>query len=669
MKSSFRDNQLNELYKKHNKGNVLVLMLLFVVLLNIYPFITISKADENNTKTITVTKVWQNDEESVRPDNITVYIKTTSAQLITGTALEAKMKSLAGNGGTNLNNTTITAIKKASKGQYEAKKSSLTSNNEVQSSGEKVYMWYDGGTIYFYSEASTIYMNANSTGTFRKMRNLTDISGLEYFNTSYVTDMNRIFQDSTKIADFSPISGWDVGYVTTFEFSFGSNNPGTDPFQPDNMNAFKDWDVSNVTNFNQAFKGWKNVTTLEPIKDWDVSKVTTFNQAFNWFVSLTDDTRDYIKDWDVSRVSNFANMFNNAGAITKPIFTNRPGTWGASNGSYIPNANAQPALTPTSPPAMPPTTIQYTNSSSNCTLTKNGSIWTYEFTVTDDNSKYSVWEDVPADYTSTATSSNPITDVTNSATITNTNTKRREITVTKVWDDDIDSSQRPSSVKVHLKKDGTTTEKLSEDSGWTQNGDGTWTYKFYVYDTDNYSVYEEDVICYTSDAPSSSPRGVISDAATITNSLNKYNIILKDQVTGNLADTNKRFTFNISIYKQDNTDVTGDFLSNRTVELKHGEQVIISGIPQGYKYSIQETSTDYTESYKIEKTDDNSEIEGQTSGIKAERTLTENQTVTFINDKTDTVQTGINVDINPYIVLSLGAIVLIFITKITNRYL
>ena len=45
-------------------------------------------------------------------------------------------------------------------------------------------MWYDNGTIYFWSESEKVYLNADANNSFKFFSNLTDISGLAYIDTS-----------------------------------------------------------------------------------------------------------------------------------------------------------------------------------------------------------------------------------------------------------------------------------------------------------------------------------------------------------------------------------------------------------------------------------------------------------------------------------------------------
>ena len=662
---------------KMNRKHMLKFLFLLTIFTCLFTVIEIDVKAAESTKKITVTKVW-NDENNIlglRPTDITAHIETKSSYLIDGPSLESKMKTLSGSGDINSDNTTITAIKKATKDEYEAKKSSLTSNNEVQTNGDKTYMWYDSGTIYFYSEADNIFLNANSGGTFRKMLNLTDISGLAYFNTSYVTDMNRIFQNCLSLENITPISGWNTSFVTDFTFSFGSSNTN-DSMSIKSFEALRSWDVSNALTFNQTFKACKQVTTLEPLKDWNVSKVTNVNQMFNWNKGLTTEGLSYIKDWDVKRVSIFNNMTNNLNTgVVRPDFTKRPprtsgSSWNTS-GTYYPQGDALDSATPDTAPSYSSTNL-YTTTSSNWIDNGDGT-WTYEFTVPNDNASYKAWEDSVSKYTSDALEDNKKDVSDNAVTITNT-LPIRDITITKVWEDDNNSfEKRPTDIIVHLISSDSSVDKTS--GTWTNNGDNIWKYTYKVYgDNTAYSVYEEEVLGYTSDATSESKKDVVDNKATIKNTLETYNIELTTKVTGSNAELSDEFTYTINIYDENDNPLTKSIIidgvlttldsGSITKVLKHGESVIISGIPKGYKYKMMQTDTDYTESYTIEKSgQDTVNDSSNDTGII---TLNQNQKVTFNNNKEAPSITGINISIAPFlliIILSLIVIDVILIEK------
>lgn len=674
------------------------------------------------TKTITVTKTWVNDDDSVRPDNLTVSIKQTKSLLLSGSSnddpntspIEDKIKQIAGDGSANRNNTNIKAIKYATDAQYEAKKSSLTSSNEIQQSGEKTYMWFDpsDGTMYMYSEAGTIYLDNYSGGMFRKMTALEDISGLSHLDTSYVMDMNRMFQDSIKISDFSPISGWDVGYVQNFRFAFGSTTT-SNSFVATSLEPFRNWNMSNVQNMNQMFKCWRNVTTLEPIKDWDVGKVKDLEQVFNYATSLTDDTRDYIKDWDVRAVTIFTSMFNNVGTVTKPVFTRRPGRW-RSAGTYEPSGGAITPPDPDIPPDIDLTPTIYSDDGSgtgdgtnagDCVVTKNGNTWTYVFTVPDSDGKWYVWEETTDGthvndknglvdaYTESSDGTDGLGGSENdairgispggSASLTNTNTKRKEITVTKNWDDDSDAmGVRPndlSDVNLRLKLNGSDVKTSNDDTGrWTQSGD-TWTYTFVHYSNSSvtdYSVSEDAVQFYDSDGYSAKPvtssGGTLPDtgAVDITNEYKAYDLTVTKEVTGNQGDKTKKFGVTVSISgvvpeksytitvlggtplapSAVTSDSSGNI--NQTIELKDTDSVKIEGITKGASYTVSEVYGDYDPTVTVTGDSSAATASGSASG-----TISADTGIKFTNNKSGILPTGLFSD-SEHLMIMLGAALL-----------
>lgn len=275
--------------------------------------------------------------------NLYAMWKSTIPAMINGTGedLLGKMKTFANNNTPVSNpysivNTNITAFVRATKDEYEAMKSNLTSDNLISapSSAYEIYMWFDNGKIYYYTEADKLTVNGNIGKMFAKMSNLTDISGLAYFDTSNITDMNRVFQDCVSLADLTPITNWDTSKVTDMAFMFGANPPNE--MSITDLTPLANWDTSKVTSFNQTFKYCTQLTNLSGIANWDVSSATTFNQMFNRS-GLTDALA--IVGWTPKRSADFSSMLANTSSLPnnkKPSFTSLPGTWN-SNGTYIPN--------------------------------------------------------------------------------------------------------------------------------------------------------------------------------------------------------------------------------------------------------------------------------------------------------------------------------------------
>lgn len=654
-------------------------VVLFIILFNIiFSYSAVFATDA--TVNITITKVWENDNPADRPNDITVHLEKTSAKLITGSQLRSKMNTLA--------TSSLKRILKATEAQYNAKRSSLTaSKNEVQASDSnyKVYMWYEtsNNAIYFYSEADNIYMNQNSASAFYNFTQLEDISGLAYFNTSYVTDMHAMFNRCYALKNISPLANWNVSNVTDMSTMFAGYYSSWPPnhMSIESIEPLRNWDVSNVVNMNSMFiynKSANSFTSVEPLSGWNVQCVTNMGKIFDW-TRVSDAAT--LSGWNVQSLKTYNMMFGNCPSLedtpqSLPIFQNRAGTW-TSDGSFSTSVPAQ-VISPHGVPAMGADAFQTQSNN----WVKSGNTWTYTFTVNNDGSIYKTWEDatnLPSNYVSSAGSAaDAIYVENNAATITNTNT-RRYINITKQWNDDGDSSLRPANITLHLTKDGTTDFLVSNNNDWVKSGN-TWTYVFEVSDNDNYSVWEDTVNGYTTNAPQCSPIAISNNSATIINDVNRYDITLLKKVTGNMAKVNKEFEYTITLYDRNNNLLTGNIsiekngtplqiVNGGTITLKHNDQLVISNVIEGYKYSITEADTDYIEHYKIENTNNSSVLVALNQGRTiSNRPLNQNETVTFINDKEDVPATMASTYTGPFIITTMLSILLIVAVK-NKKYL
>ena len=142
--------------------------------------------------------------------------------------------------------------------------------------------------------------------------------------TSKITDMGSMFRNSSFNQD---ISSWDVSNVTDMSDTFRGNNSFNQPIGH--------WDVSKVTNMTSLFQ---NSPFNQDISSWDVSSVTgmtgmfrtsPFNQDISsWDVGnvkwidgmffATPFNQD-ISSWDVSSVTNMSDMFQSATPFNQDI--------------------------------------------------------------------------------------------------------------------------------------------------------------------------------------------------------------------------------------------------------------------------------------------------------------------------------------------------------------
>ena len=277
----------------------------------------------------------------------------------TGKAVNTKWKHLAGTGleddsaeyDVDNNVTTIT------RSQIEPDTSTMTEDNEVQSanSSKKIYSWYDNGTIYWWSEATGIYLNEDASNMFSDFTSLTDVY-LD-FDTRNTTDVNRMFYGCRSIEEID-LSGWNTSNVTDMfslvvftdslvkldltGWDFTAYNPSDgwlmskisggmtsnhewtklktikmdNVIFPTNMYAtfsyvsaeeisLKNVDTSNVTNMEYVFRQITNIKSLD-LSSFDTSKVTSM---YGLFEGADDLESVDVSSFNTSRLTSLRHIF------------------------------------------------------------------------------------------------------------------------------------------------------------------------------------------------------------------------------------------------------------------------------------------------------------------------------------------------------------------------
>ena len=130
-------------------------------------------------------------------------------------------------------------------------------------------------------------------------------------NTSKITDMSRLFFDSTR-KDFSGIETWDTSHVKDMSSMFSLAKYFN--------HSIGNWDVSKVTDMSNMFEEAKVFN--QSIGNWDVSKVENMSYMFLNAKSFNQP----IGKWNVSNVKNMYGMFEYAKSFNQPI-----GDWNVSN--------------------------------------------------------------------------------------------------------------------------------------------------------------------------------------------------------------------------------------------------------------------------------------------------------------------------------------------------
>ena len=134
---------------------------------------------------------------------------------------------------------------------------------------------------------------------------------LSNWDTSNVTDMGYMFNHDYSLTTVN-LSDWDTSKVTTTKgmFSVGASYVGNG--QLTEIIGLESFDTSNVTDMTAMFYGAGQMTHYN-ISGWNVSKVQSFNHMFcdNYKLESLDLSR-----WDVSSVKTIYNMFDDARSLT-----------------------------------------------------------------------------------------------------------------------------------------------------------------------------------------------------------------------------------------------------------------------------------------------------------------------------------------------------------------
>ena len=231
-------------------------------------------------------------------DNKTLYAQwiEATATFDTGSNVNAKMKRLSGSTSAtySTSNSNITAVERVD----ELPDMEFTSDNIVSTSNSlaPIYMWFDSGTIKWYTNSDTIYLNENSSYMFSNLTRVTSID-ISDVNTSNTTNMGYMFNNCAYLETID-LSNFDTSNVTKMSYMFYYNTKLTS-LNLENFNTQKvqymdymfyhctgltnlgveDFDTSNVTTMSYMFAESSNITTLD-LSKWNTSKLTNTSYMF-----------------------------------------------------------------------------------------------------------------------------------------------------------------------------------------------------------------------------------------------------------------------------------------------------------------------------------------------------------------------------------------------------
>ena len=270
------------------------------------------------------------DENTIPDGNLTYYAHWTErvSTFDTGQNVNAKIKKLAGNTlpetrPYSVNDTSITSFERSNTAPDI---SQMTEDNIISSddSENPIYAWFDNGTIYWWSEANSADLNADSSYLFNGMKSLANLSldnlysssvttlqgafggvgltslDLTKLDTSNVTNMGSMFSGTSfETLDLSKL---DTSRVTNMSGMFSNADLN-------NIDLTK-LDISNVINMTAMFN-WSKKTSFD-LRSWDTSNVADMTAMF----ASTTTTSINISGWNASKVTDMTTMFSSTTATS-----------------------------------------------------------------------------------------------------------------------------------------------------------------------------------------------------------------------------------------------------------------------------------------------------------------------------------------------------------------
>ena len=164
----------------------------------------------------------------------------------------------------------------------------------------------DQSTYTIYLQGSRkIIAPENSAYLFGEFDVLESIEGLEYLDTSQVTDMSYMFSYCSNLTSLN-LSNFDTSSVINMNDMFSNCFNLTEL----DVSGF---DTSNVTNMARMFSGCGNLISLD-LKNIDTSQVTDMSYMFDFCYNLIELD---LSNFDTSKVTNMMSMFSDCNSITE----------------------------------------------------------------------------------------------------------------------------------------------------------------------------------------------------------------------------------------------------------------------------------------------------------------------------------------------------------------
>lgn len=159
-----------------------------------------------------------------------------------------------------LSNAYITAIKRSDVRPDDSYAASVISGNE---SNTDTYLWKDGNTLYWWSQALHPALPKQSDWLFANYPKLVDISGLAYFDASNVENTSAMFKNNTSLVDLSPIANWSVSKATEADEMFEHCS------SLEHIDDLCGWNFSSLQSAESMFSGCSSLRSIHGMASWN----------------------------------------------------------------------------------------------------------------------------------------------------------------------------------------------------------------------------------------------------------------------------------------------------------------------------------------------------------------------------------------------------------------
>ena len=234
--------------------------------------------------------------------NTNLEIDAKEAVFINGKDFILKIKEMAGDDTTgSLYSTPDTNILAIKESQNEPSDENKTNEHIVSTddSPYPIYMWFDNGTLYWWSEDKTPALNEDSAGMFIRLNSLLDFSGIEKFDATKVKSLTYAFA-GLSIENLLFLKNWNTSSLENLSFAFYEDR------QLLTTSGLENWNTSNVNTLMATFYANFSLNDVSALKNWDVRKVETMAMLFTCCFDIEEID---LSNWATDSLTDMKYMF------------------------------------------------------------------------------------------------------------------------------------------------------------------------------------------------------------------------------------------------------------------------------------------------------------------------------------------------------------------------